>query len=52
MLEVSFGGPGSTISKARAAVAKRSRSLDIINFIMGEYLSKPDKTKHTESGES
>jgi len=30
----------------------KSKSRDIILIIMGEYLSKPDKTKHTESGES
>jgi hypothetical protein len=44
-------GPGSIIS-SEYAIEKKSKSRDIINFIMGEYLSKPDKTKHTESGES
>lgn len=47
-------GPGSIISRACEAVKMNNvmNTKDIIIFIMGEYLSKPDKTKHTESGES
>lgn len=48
-------GPGSIISRV-CKVPKRNIVInnlkDIIIFIMGEYLSKPDKTKHTESGEN